>query len=175
MSSYCARGLGKIFLKYFILKIFLSLLGRILGRTFFTKRAAKHWNRLTTEVLCALLLQEFKRHVAMVLRDILLKGLQQKCHKILQAQSAGSAVLKSKTHRLVLKETLLAKAEDGMLSSVSTSGPCSFFLNYLFCLPVRPGEVLSVLPSVLCRELMKVMHSNSCRESCFSDTHGLLQ
>lgn len=62
-----------------------------------------------------------------------------------------------------------------MLSSVWTSDLYSFFLNYLFCLPVSLGKVLSVLPSALCRQLMRIMHSNSCREPCFSATHGLLQ
>lgn len=89
MSSYCARG----------------CLDWILGKIFFTQRAAKHWNRLTTKVEQAMCLEEFKRHVDVVLRDILLKGLEQKCHKTLQAQRAGSAALKSKMHgRLVLKE-----------------------------------------------------------------------
>lgn len=119
MSSYCARG----------------CVDWILGKIFFTQRAAKHWNRLTTKVEQAMSLEEFKRHVDVVLRDILLKGLEQKCHKTPQAQRAGSAALKSKMHgRLVLKVTLLARAGEGMLSAVWTSCLCSFSLNYLFCL-----------------------------------------
>lgn len=142
----------------------------------FSERVARHCDRLTTEGVQALSREDFKRCVDVVARDILLKGLPQKCHTILQTQSAGSAALKNRTHgRLGLKVTLLATAGEGMLSSAWISGLCSFSLNYLFFLPVRAGEVLSVLPSALPRELTRVMHSNSCRELLFSAAHGLLQ
>lgn len=159
-----------------VLKLCQRIFGLDIREKFFAERVAKHCSRLTTVVVQAPYLEEFKRHVDVVPRDILLKGLQQKCHKILPTQSAGSAALKSRTHgRLGLKVTSLARAAEGMLSSAWTSGLCTFFLNYLFFLPVRAGEVFSVLPSALPGELMRVMHSNSSRELFFSATHGLLQ
>lgn len=42
----------------------------ILGKKIFTERAIRDWNGLPREVLVSQFLEVFKRHVAMVLRDM---------------------------------------------------------------------------------------------------------
>lgn len=102
--------------------------------------------------------------------QMLLEGLQQKCNQLLQAWSASSAALKSKTYgRLCLKAAPLARAGVGALSSAYLRSLQPFPQpSALAACPwtARPGEVVSVLPSALPKDLMRILLSESCRDEC---------
>lgn len=107
-----------------------------------------------------------------MLWDILLKGLQQKCHKILQVQSVGSASLKSKTlGRLGFKVTPLARV-CCLLSGPQVSAAFSSTIYFVSLWDLGRCSLCSHLPFTgswweSCSAILT--------ESCFSATHGLLK